>query len=703
MPKEDEIRRFLGHVHCLVHGNADVRGVQGRRVIDAVAHVAHDVAGLLQRQDDALLLVGIHLREDGGVLRDVPECLVLQICHLLCGQNGFGRQADDLRDVPGHQAVVAGDDLDVHAKFLKLIKGLARVLPGRVEKQQEAREGHAALILPNGIDGLPRDELDGDAQDAVALGAPGGKAFPDRPALRRIQRLVFVPQAYLCTDVQHVIQRALGDEHRPDRASGVRVDDHAEALAVEVVGDLVKLVHARGVQVRTGQDRLVQRVGDPGLERRVEIGPAHDLVRGLPQGIQRAVQPHDAQGERAGLVRAKNVHAAQVLNGVQAPNDHPVFCHALGAPGQADADDGGQQFRRDAHGKGDGEQERVDHRLVKEGVDDKNRRHQQSHDLGEQIAELPDAALKLCLRRAQGQAARDLAERGAGPGPGDQDAGRPAADAGAHEDHVDPGGQGGIGAHLPRRLVDRESFAGQHCLADEEIPGLQHDAVGRDQAARAEQDDVPRHGFLRLDGHRFPVPENGRFQRDLRAELLHRLPRGVFLGKAQQGAGQDDRQHDKRIDPFADDGGNDRGEDEDQHERIGELGQEHPQPGTMPPGTERVSPVARKAFTRGGRAQPVRRAARFLKEGVRRKAPIRGRIEVRGCHHVFHQITHLPLIQNSQDPVITAGCATGLTGMQSVRHAGSVVRRLTIRRSSRFINALLRRREECVSRRDPIT
>ena len=54
---------------ALVDRNADIGGVQRRSIVDAVAHVADDVAGLAQRENDALLLVRLDLGEDVDLRR----------------------------------------------------------------------------------------------------------------------------------------------------------------------------------------------------------------------------------------------------------------------------------------------------------------------------------------------------------------------------------------------------------------------------------------------------------------------------------------------------------------------------------------------------------------------------------------------------------------------------------------------------------
>ena len=49
-------------------------------------------------------------------------------------------------------------------------------------------------------------------------------------------------------------------------------------------------------------------------------------------------------GQRAGLVRAQDVHAAQIMNGSQALDDDLLLCHAQGATGQGHGDHHGQKL-----------------------------------------------------------------------------------------------------------------------------------------------------------------------------------------------------------------------------------------------------------------------------------------------------------------------------------------------------------------------
>ena len=53
--EQDDVGRLLGDVGGAVDRDADVGGVQRRRIVDAVAEEADDVAAPLQRQDDPVL------------------------------------------------------------------------------------------------------------------------------------------------------------------------------------------------------------------------------------------------------------------------------------------------------------------------------------------------------------------------------------------------------------------------------------------------------------------------------------------------------------------------------------------------------------------------------------------------------------------------------------------------------------------------
>jgi len=61
--EQNKVSRFFSHIHSRIHRDAYVRSVQSRRIVDTIAHIADHMLGLLQREDDALFLIGIHFRE----------------------------------------------------------------------------------------------------------------------------------------------------------------------------------------------------------------------------------------------------------------------------------------------------------------------------------------------------------------------------------------------------------------------------------------------------------------------------------------------------------------------------------------------------------------------------------------------------------------------------------------------------------------
>ena len=68
------------------------------------------------------------------------------------------------------------------------------------------------------------------------------------------------------------------------------------------------------------------------------------------------VENDGALGQRAGLVGAQNIHAAEVLDRVQAADDDAAPAHGPGAGGQGHADDRRQQLRRQADRERNGKQ-----------------------------------------------------------------------------------------------------------------------------------------------------------------------------------------------------------------------------------------------------------------------------------------------------------------------------------------------------------
>ena len=415
--------------------------------------------------------------------------------------------------------------------------------------------------------------------------------------------------------------------------------DHTQPLAHEVVGDLIHLmgvVDGRTRVLREGLDRIVERIREPGLEVRVHLRVTQDRLRWLAAGIEGAIEADHALGQGAGLVRAQHVHAAEVLDGVQSPHDHPPFRHLQGAVRESDADDRGQQFGGEAHGEGEGEEERVDERLPPEEVDRQDHHDHHQHDLGEQGSEPVDAAFELGFRRPQAQALRDLAEDRALAGPRDQDLRRPAAHARAHEHAVRPLGQTRARGHERRSFLHREGLAGEDRLIHEEVVRLKHHPVGRDEAPRGKQDHVAR-SYLCCGDHRWlSVAQHVRLDGDARAKLLHRVPGPVFLHETQQRAAEDHREDDGRVQPLPQHERDRRGEDQDEDERTPELVEEQAQGARAFALLDGVRSALDQSPLSVFLAKAVAGRAQRGEELVGRKTPVgrerRLRIDARGLH-----------------------------------------------------------------------
>ena len=89
--------------------------MQRRGIIDAVAQIAHDMASLLQRQNEALLLVGLDFGKNVHGAHTPVEGFITHLPQLWAGEDTGIRQSHLLADVGGDQMVVAGDDLQRHA------------------------------------------------------------------------------------------------------------------------------------------------------------------------------------------------------------------------------------------------------------------------------------------------------------------------------------------------------------------------------------------------------------------------------------------------------------------------------------------------------------------------------------------------------------------------------------------------------------
>ena len=289
--------------------------------------------------------------------------------------------------------------------------------------------------------------------------------------------------------------------------------------------------------------------------------------------VQGIVENDGALGQRAGLVGAQNIHAAEVLDRFQAADDDATPAHGPGAGGQGHADDRRQQLRRQTDRERNGKQEGLDHRATEKQIHRQDEQDDDDHHADQQISELAHAAREIRLGRAGSEPCRDRPERSPATGFDDEDLRRAASDRGAEKDCICPSRKGRLRLHDPGLLFDGKRLARHARFADQEVLRLDHQAIGRDQIACREQDEVAGHDSAH--GHRplDAVPHDTASQRQSAFQLLDCRRRPVLLKEAEQRASEHDRQNDGRIHPLLQHQRDRSGEDEDEDERALELPQ----------------------------------------------------------------------------------------------------------------------------------
>lgn len=118
--RQDDVRRLPGHVHGIARADADVGGVQGGQVVDAVAEEARRVTAVAQGRDDPGLVLGRAAREHRGPVGHPDQLLVRQGVHQVGRHHIVGagaplRAQTEVRAHPGGRArMVPGEHLDAH-------------------------------------------------------------------------------------------------------------------------------------------------------------------------------------------------------------------------------------------------------------------------------------------------------------------------------------------------------------------------------------------------------------------------------------------------------------------------------------------------------------------------------------------------------------------------------------------------------------
>ena len=169
--QQDDLRCRLGHVRGAVYGDANIRRMQRRGVVDAVAEKAHRLAHTLQRHDHPQLLLRRDATEQPRFAQTPDQRFVGECGQFRSGEYLSGIEAEFAAKMPRHLLVVAGQHLHRHAGRSEFGKGRAGGGLGRVEEHSEAGKGQSLLVGQHGCCLIRRLYAAGDAKQPETLGA----------------------------------------------------------------------------------------------------------------------------------------------------------------------------------------------------------------------------------------------------------------------------------------------------------------------------------------------------------------------------------------------------------------------------------------------------------------------------------------------------------------------------------------------------
>ncbi len=464
-----------------------------------------------QHADHARLLGGGELGEDARLLHRLGQPLIVHALDVDAREHVLGGDADGAAHVRRDAGRVAGQDLGRHAVGGKGTHGRGRALLGRIEEGEVADEHHAALVLGGKRARARRVVLAGHAQHAHSL--VGERRAP----LGDLSHELVGEREHLSVDLNRVahghdlLERALGHHAR----AAVRVaHDDGEAAAIEVEGQLVdavvalrELLGGHGSAVRGGvdlvgplckravDDRIVDEVLHAGGEVAVEEGVAQHARVLAAVDVQVALEHDSVLGEGAGLVGAEHVDRAEVLDCVEALDDHVVMGKIDGALAQAGGHEHREHLGREAHRHREREEQCGYPVALRYAGGEKHHGEHDDHEAHEQLGRGADARVEGGLALAACERARRLAEHRAGAR-GHHDAARVAGDHGrAHEGEVGEVGERDVvnaGASVCEAgpLLHRLGLAGERRLAHKEVARGKDAQVGRHDVPGREMDDI---------------------------------------------------------------------------------------------------------------------------------------------------------------------------------------------------------------------
>ena len=359
--QDDDLAGLLGGLGAAAHGEAHIRPLQGRGVVDAVAGHAHHQVQLLAQAHHPGLVRGQGAGDDPDAGDDLLHLVVGQLVELGGGQRHIvpGPQQPGLPgDGHGGLQPVAGNHDHLDAGLLHLGDGLpglgTHVVP----------DAHQADQHRVGVDGVLRHLAGGVAEGQHPHGLACQLVDLGVQGLQVQGMLVPIQAEVLLGHGQELLRRALVEgAARPGDVGLAELIGGVEALGFGdgIGGDLIQLVE--GLLPQKAHQRLVRGVAahhaaaavihglavlaDGQIDQALELGLLGQLIQRDSHAVCGEELHHlqVALGNGARLVTEQDVQGAGGLDALRLADQHVVVQNLAGVLHQHQRDHQGQPLR----------------------------------------------------------------------------------------------------------------------------------------------------------------------------------------------------------------------------------------------------------------------------------------------------------------------------------------------------------------------
>ena len=241
--QQNDVGRVLGDIDRAIDRDADIGGVQRRRIVDAVAEIADDVAAALQPKNDAVLLNGRDPAEQVRLFQPRGERLVAERFDLGAGQQPGDRNAELGADMLRHALVVAAEDLDADTLGPERGDGRPGARFGGSKKTTKPANTNScsSATAARLRSGSSSRQATPRARNPSALSPSKTFAARARAASSSGRSSGLPGSSYRTGEPDDVFGRALGNQ----QAAALVLDEHRNAAPLKVERHLVDLGPAR--------------------------------------------------------------------------------------------------------------------------------------------------------------------------------------------------------------------------------------------------------------------------------------------------------------------------------------------------------------------------------------------------------------------------------------------------------------------------